>query len=334
MKAAKGLGIGLSVLLIGSASFVLPKMIAESADKKTLTIAHIHNDSAPVYQSLEEFAQGVEERAGDRLDLEIFPNGALGDERVMLELVQTGVIDIVKVNAGALESFDPSFSVFSLPYVFSDEEHFERVMDSETVEDMYVSLSDIGLRGLTYFDAGARSFYTANHPIEKPEDLAGLKIRVMTNKTSIDTMKLLGAAPTPLPASEVYTGLQQGVIDGAESSSMALVDANHGEVAKFFSYDEHTRIPDFLIMSEDTWNGLTDEEKNIVKEEARASTVQHNIRWKDMVEEGVVQAEEEMGVTFNEVDQEPFRELVEPLLEESRDNPQVAEILDAFSNLE
>ncbi|MCM2676142.1 TRAP transporter substrate-binding protein [Alkalicoccobacillus plakortidis] len=241
---------------------------------------------------------------------------------------------MVKVNAGALESFDPSFSVFSLPYVFSDEEHFERVMDSETVQSMYGNLSDIGLRGITYFDAGARSFYTSNHAIEKPEDLAGLKIRVMTNKTSIDTMKLLGAAPTPLPASEVYTGLQQGVIDGAESSSIALVDANHGEVAKYFSYDEHTRIPDFLIMSDQTWNNLSEEEQAIITEEAQDSTHEHNERWKDMIADGVVKAEEEMGVTFNEVDQEPFRELVEPLLEESRENPQVKEILDAFSILE
>ncbi|MDQ0207209.1 TRAP transporter substrate-binding protein [Alkalicoccobacillus murimartini] len=334
MKGKVPVALGISILIIGSASFAIPQIIEARSETKTLTIAHIHNDSAPVYQSLEDFASGVNERTTDNLDLEIYPNGALGDERVMLELVQTGVIDMVKVNAGALESFDPSFSVFSLPYVFSDEEHFERVMDSDTVQQMYEDLADIGLKGITYFDAGARSFYTANNPIEKPEDLSGLKIRVMTNKTSIETMKLLGAAPTPLPASEVYTGLQQGVIDGAESSSIALVDANHGEVAKYFSYDEHTRIPDFLIMSDQTWNGLTEEEQAIIEEEAKASTLEHNERWKDMIDEGVVQAEEEMGVTFNEVDQEPFRELVEPLVQESRENPQIAEILDAFSNLE
>lgn len=336
MKRAKTTWLILAVLLLGIVVLmaVAPASDAAGQETRELTMGHIHNPNSPVYASLEEFSEELEQRTDGVLATDIYTEGGLGDERVMLELVQNGVVDMAKVNGGVLESFYSDFSIFSLPYVFEDEEHFKEVMVSDIVKDLYEELESIGLHGIAYYDAGARSFYTADTPIEKPEDLYGLKIRTMTNTTSIRTMELLGASPTPLPAPEVYTGLQQGVIDGAESSPIALTDANHGEVAKYFSYDEHTRIPDFLIMSEKTWDSLSPEQQQAVEESAAISSDNHNARWDQLIEESIKKAEDEMGVTFNELDQEPFKKLVQPLIEERREDPEVAKVLDDIAALQ
>ncbi|WP_431801500.1 TRAP transporter substrate-binding protein [Halobacillus andaensis] len=298
-------------------------------ETQTLTLAHIHNDASPVYQSLEEFADKVEEKTDGSVKIKIYGEGVLGGETKVMELVQNGVIDMTKVNGGVVSNFDEKFSVFTLPYIFQNSDHFREFMNTDTVRDMYKGLEEAQLRGITYYDAGARSFYTADKKIETPEDLKGLKIRVMNDVTSIETMEKLGATPTPMAATEVYTSLQQGIIDGAESSPIALTDANHGEVAKQFSIDEHTRIPDFLIMSDDSWDKLSELEQQALIEAGQETTKDHNERWDEMIAESKEQAKEEMGVEFHELDQTPFRKKVEPLIEERREsNPELDRILE------
>ncbi|GGJ54921.1 TRAP transporter substrate-binding protein [Virgibacillus salexigens] len=301
---------------------------ASEAGTKTLTLAHIHNDASPVYQSLEEFAEKVEEKTNGSVNIKIYAEGVLGGETKVMELVQNGVIDMTKVNGGVVSQFEQTFSVFSLPYVFRNDEHFRKFMETDTVKQMYKDLKDVQLRGVTYYDAGARSFYTGETKVETPEDLEGLKIRVMNNVTAIQMVEMLGAAPTPMSATEVYTSLQQGIIDGAESSPIALTDANHGEVAKQFSFDEHTRIPDFLIMSNASWNKLNKSEQQALIEAGEETTKTHNERWDQMIEASIDQAREEMGVEFSNPDQTPFRELVEPLLQDRRkENPAIDTLL-------
>ncbi|MFD2706080.1 TRAP transporter substrate-binding protein [Salibacterium lacus] len=302
--------------------------------ERSLTLAHIHGSASPVYESLENFEKKVENRSDGKIQINIYGQGTLGGETEMLELLKTGVLDMAKVNAGKLESFSEQFSVFSLPYIFENTEHFQSVMHSDTVEQMYADLESKGLRGITHYRAGKRSFYTVDTPIKKPTDLEGLKIRVMNNATSIRTMELLGASPTPMAASNVYSALQQGVIDGAESSHIALTDANHGEVAKAFSYDEHTRIPDFLTMSEQTWNSFTNEEKQLIQKAADETSDGHSKRWEELMAQSKETAKQEMNVTFYEnINKEPFREKVQPLIEERRENDRVAQILDRFNSL-
>ncbi|WP_085522980.1 TRAP transporter substrate-binding protein [Tuberibacillus sp. Marseille-P3662] len=304
-------------------------------ETKTLTLAHIHNDASPVYHSLEAFADKVEEKTNGSVQIKIYAEGVLGGETKVMELVQSGVIDMTKVNGGVVSKFDNQFSVFSLPYIFRNKKHFRSFMETDTVKQMYKGLEDAGLRGITYYDAGARSFYTRNKKIKTPEDLKGLKIRVMKDVTSIETMEMLGAAPTPMSATEVYTSLQQGIIDGAESSPIALTDANHGEVAKQFSFDEHTRIPDFLIMSDASWDKLSESEQQALLEAGKETTKDHNKRWDKMIEKSIKQAKEEMGVEFSHPDQAPFRKKVQPLIEERRkNNPEIDRLLDKIEALQ
>ncbi|MFD2922327.1 TRAP transporter substrate-binding protein [Halobacillus naozhouensis] len=304
-------------------------------ETQTLTLAHIHNDASPVYHSLEAFADKVEEKTNGSVKVKIYAEGVLGGETKVMELVQSGVIDMTKVNGGVVSKFDEKFAAFSLPYVFQSDEHFRNFMKTDTVQQMYKSLEEIQLRGITYYDAGARSFYTASTKIKTPEDLKGLKIRVMNNVTAIKMVEMLGAAPTPMSATEVYTSLQQGIIDGAESSPIALTDANHGEVAKQFSFDKHTRIPDFLIMSDASWDKLSGSEQQAIIEAGRETTKAHNKRWDKMIQESIEKAKKEMGVEFSHPDQAPFREKVEPLIEEQREeNPEIDRLLDKIEALQ
>lgn len=301
---------------------------------KTLKMAHNLSEDHPVHQSISEFAKRVEEKTGGSVKIQIFPNGVLGDERQVLEQLQSGGVDITKVSAGALENFAPEYAVFSLPYLFSDEEHFYKSMESEAIEKLYQSTKDKGFIGLTFYDSGSRNFYTKDRPIKKPEDLKGLKIRVMDNRTAIRTVELLGGTPTPLAYGEIYTALQQGVIDGAENNPTALTTGKHGEVAKHFSFDEHARIPDIVVINSKTWDSLTSEQQKSIKEAARESTDFHKQIWNKAMESAVEEAKSKLSVTFYYTDIEKFREKVEPLHEEFRKDPKIAEIMDAIKALE
>ncbi|MFZ4453972.1 TRAP transporter substrate-binding protein [Salibacterium aidingense] len=305
---------------------------SQEEESHDLRLAHNLGEDHPVHQGLVDFKERVEENSDGNLSVEIFPNGTLGSENEVLEQVQNGGIDMTKVSAGALENFASEYSVFSLPYVFEDEDHFFESMESDAVQELYESTEEEGFVGLTYYDSGARSFYTKDTPIEEPSDLEGKKIRVMDSETQIEMVEAMGGSPTPMPYGDIYTGLQQGVIDGAESNPTALTTGNHGEVAKAFSYDQHTRIPDIAVMSADTWNSLSENQQEIIKTAAEESTETQKELWAEAVEDAKTEAEE-MGVEFYEVDKEPFREAVEPMIEEYREDEAIADLLDEFESL-
>ena len=195
----------------------------DSGDVVHMKLAHNMSEDHPIHKSLSEFERLVEEKSDGTIDIEIYPNGVLGSEREMIELTQTGAIDIAKVSTGALESFEQQYTAFGIPYIFDNLDHYYSVMDDrELMEELYTSTSESGFMGLTYYDSGVRSLYTASKPIMKPSDLKGLKIRVQQSPTAIKMIDLMGGSATPMAFGEVYTGLQQGVIDGAESNETAL----------------------------------------------------------------------------------------------------------------
>jgi tripartite ATP-independent transporter DctP family solute receptor len=302
------------------------------ATERNLKLAHNLSEDHPVHLGLSKFAELVEERSEGQIMVEIFSNGVLGQEREVLEQLQAGGVDITKVSAASLENFSSQYSVFSLPYVFADEEHFFTSMDSDVVIDLFDSTNEEGFVGLTWYDSGARSFYTKDKPIMHPDDLKGLKIRVMDSQTQVDMMEALGGAPTPMPYGDIYTALQSGVVDGAESNPTALTTGKHGEVAKTFSFDEHARIPDIAVISSKLWNELTEEERQLLRDAAKESTEYQKQVWAEAIDEAIAEAEA-MGVEFFYPDQEPFLEAVQPMHEKYREDPKVAELLDAFNAL-
>lgn len=283
----------------------------------TIRIANTLGTVHPTHDSLEEFAELIYEKTDGRMELEIFPNGMLGGERNAIEMVQAGVLEFTRVSAGALEAFNEAYQIFSLPYVFHSQEHFHHVMDySEAVQEIFMSTEEQRFIGLGWLDSGQRSIYLReNRKVESPADLQGVSIRVQESPTLINMIRYMGGVATPMPFGEVYTGLQQGVIDGAENNETALTLSGHGEVTGAYTFTEHMFSPDVIIVSTRFWNRLSDEDQRIFKDVIRQVSDSHKDRWEAAVQEAIIGAEE-MGVNFYHIDKTPFIEATLPLREE------------------
>ena len=171
----------------------------------------------------------------------------------LLELLQIGSLGMTKVSSSVLEQFVPAFRVFGLPYLFRDDAHRFAVLEGPVGRQLLLAGEAVWLRGLTYYDAGTRSFYTTRRAIERPRDLSGLKIRTQESASAIRMINLLGGAATPISFGELYTALQQGIVDGAENNPPSYHTSRHYEVARFYSLDEHTAVPDVLLVSTVVW---------------------------------------------------------------------------------
>lgn len=216
-----------------------------------------------------EFMAGrIKELTNGAIDIGVFPSGMLGSEREVVEQVRAGAVEIVHVSAGFLGAFVPSVDVFNVPYLFRSHDHYWKVMTGPVGARIAADIDKYGAKLLVWVEGGSRSFYNNTRPITKPEDLVGLKIRVMGSPVMIQTMKALGANPTTTAYAEVYNALQTKVIDGAENSPTSVASMKHNEVAKYFSLNEHMKIPDLLIMGNVSWNKLSEKDKDIFKKAA------------------------------------------------------------------
>lgn len=264
-------------------------------------------------------AERAAELSGGRLKLEIYPSEQLGNETQCLEQVQAGTLAVTKVSAAALGSFVRRMNVFSLPYLFRDEDHFWQVMDGEIGRELLQELrwndagQPSGFHGLCYYDSGSRNFY-ANFPIRSVDDLEGKKFRVMNDPVAMDMVQALGASPTPIAFGELYTALKQGVVDGAENNPPSFVTSRHFEVCKHFTFDHHSRIPDVLIVSQTTWEQLSGQEQRWLEEAALESSQFQRELWKKENEKSIETMKEE-GVTIYQVEGKGFRQRTEVVRE-------------------
>ena len=279
-----------------------------------LTLAHGLSETHTVHIAMTQFADEVAEKTDGRIQVKIFPNGQLGSENENLEQLQAGVIAMTKVSAPGLATYNEAYNAFGLPYIFNDTEDFYHVMDSQQMQDFFLSTGDDGFVTLTYYTSGARSFYTKDKAIRTPADLKGLKIRTMDSQMAIDMMNCLGGSATVMGYSDIYTGMQQGVIDGAENNVTALRD--HGDVTKYYCFDEHTRIPDMVIISSNIWNQFSDDQKSAVTECAKAATEEYKTAWKNFEDEVLDKAVNQNGVELvKDVDIAAFQSAVQPIYE-------------------
>lgn len=306
---------------------------ASSEEQIVLRYAYASN-SQPVIDSMVEFGRLVEEKTDGQVTVEYFPDGQLGSETELIELTQTGGIDFTKVSGSALEGFSKDYSIFSVPYLFDSEEHFFEVMENKAITDeIYNSTEELGFVGITYYDSGQRSFYMTDGPVNSLADLKGKKIRVMQSETAIKMVELLGASPVPMGSSEVYTSLQSNLINGAENNEFVLYTAGHGGVAKYYSYDEHTRVPDIVIMNSEVKERLTDEQYEAVLAAAKESTEFEKAVFKDAVEEEKAIATKEYGVVYNNVDTTEFLAAVQPLHEQFKNDKNYSELYQEIRSL-
>ena len=336
--AAMAAALGLAVLgLTGCAqSGAKTSTEATAENPMVLTLAHGLSETHTVHIAMTEFADKVEERTNGRIQVRILPNGQLGSENENMEQLMAGVISMTKVSAPGLATYNESYHAFGLPYIFDDTEDFYHVMDSDPMQDFFLSSSDDGFVTLTYYTSGARSFYTKNKAIRTPADLKGLKIRVQDMKSQTDMMKALGGIPVAMSYGDVYTSLQTGIIDGTENNETALTTGKHGEICKVYSTDQHAMIPDVMVMSAKVWKTISPQDQNIILEAARESTESHKIAWDAAIDEAIQEAESQMGVEFvNDVDKDAFRQATSGMIDDyCTQYPGVKELLDTIDSVE
>ncbi len=308
---------------------------ATAEEPLVLTLAHGLSETHTVHIAMVEFAEKVEADTDGRIKVEIFPNGQLGSENENMEQLMAGVISMTKVSAPGLATYNESYHTFGLPYIFDDTEDFYHIMDSEEMQDFFLSSEDDGFVTLTYYTSGARSFYTKDRAIRTPEDLKGLKIRVQDMKSQTDMLEALGGIPVAMSYGEVYTSLQTGIIDGTENNETALTTGKHGEICKVYSTDQHAMIPDVMVMSAKVWETISPEDQQIILEAARASTESHKIAWDAAIDEAIEEASTQMNVEFvDDVDKEAFREATSAMVEEYCDEyPGVQKLLDIIDSV-
>lgn len=300
---------------------------AQAADK--MRLAHGLPEDNPVHIAMKHFADVVKQKTNGEIEITVFPNGQLGQERELLEQVQNGVLEMTKANAAPLETFVPEYKVFNLPYVFRDKDHFFKVVQGPIGESILAASKNKGFVGLTFYDSGSRSFY-AKKPINTPDDLKGMKIRIQQSPTTIKMIQALGASPTPMPWGEVYSALQMGVVDGAENNVTALTSGRHGEVTKFFSADEHQIVPDVLVISTTKWDSLKKPQQDIIRAAARESFELQKKLWAEFEQTERAKAEK-MGVKFITPNKAPFVAKVKPMIDAERKNAKVASLLDQIA---
>jgi len=279
---------------------------------RILKLAHVLDTSHPVHKAMTFMANKVEEKSNGRLIIEIYPSGQLGQERELIELLQIGSLAMTKVSTAPLESFVPEMKILGIPYVFRDDTHRWNVLKSDIGRSLLRSGEDYFLRGLCFYDAGSRSFYTKKIPIHSPEDLKGLKIRVMKSVTSVNMVKALGGSPTPISWGELYTALQQGVVDGAENNPPSFFLSHHYEVSRFYTLDEHTSVPDILLISTVVWNKLTPHEQQWLQQAVNESVDFQRKLWERACQVAL-QEVKKAGVTIIYPDKAPFIKSAEKL---------------------
>jgi len=312
--------------LIISSFFLLLAGCETENKTRIIKLGHGLDITHPVHKAMMFMAERVKEKSDGKMQIDIYPNQQLGSERECLELLQIGSLGMTKVSTGVMENFAPELKVFGLPFLFRDREHRFKVLEGEIGQKLLNSSIDKRLKGLTFYDAGSRSFYSKT-PINGPEDLKGLKLRVMESQTAIQMVRLLGGSPTPIASGELYTALQQGIVDGAENNPPTFYLTRDYEVCKYLILDEHTSIPDELVIGMPVWNQLTAQEKKWLKQAAMESLEYEKKIWRE-AELHALEEVKKAGVKVTKAKKDEFRKLVKPMYDEFSLDPVLREIIE------
>ena len=269
-----------TLLAVAFIAVVLNVGIAFAADTIELKLAEIHPKGYPTEQGDEEFARLVKERSQGRINITVFPGGQLGgDEKAVVEQTQMGAIDFARISLAPVLQFAKELSVLSLPYIYRDSAHMWKVLSGPIGQDLLKSVDKANLVGLAYYDAGARSFYNSRKDIKTVADLKGMKIRVQEAKLMMDLVRALGASPTPMATGDVYSALQTNVIDGAENNWPSYISFSHYQVAKFYTVDKHTCIPEILVGSKKKFANLSKADLDLISKAAKDAVEFQKKKW-------------------------------------------------------
>ncbi|MFS4417616.1 TRAP transporter substrate-binding protein [Maribacter sp. 2307ULW6-5] len=306
-------------LLIVAFTYLMVSGCAQTDGVKTIRLGHGLDVGHSVHKAMVKMGEDLYQLSNGKLNLEIYPSQQLGTERQCLELLQIGSLDMTKVSVGVLENFAPRMKVLGLPFLFRDREHSFKVLDGPIGQQLLNEGEQYWLKGLGYYDAGSRSFYTKDKPVHSPEDLLGQKIRVMESVTAMEMVRSLGGSPTPISWGELYTALQQGVVDGAENNPPSFYLSRHYEVAKYYTLDEHTVLPDVLLAGTHLWEGLNEQEQQWLMEAVKNSVVYQRKLWME-AENEALEAVEKAGVQIIRPDKTLFSDKLKDSFEQYKED--------------
>ncbi|NNU69070.1 TRAP transporter substrate-binding protein [Rhizobium sp. WYCCWR 11152] len=302
--------VKLAAGLMVAASFMSGAASAQTVLKSSDT----HPDGYPTVEGVKYFGELLKERTQGRYSLEVYHSAQLGEEKDTIEQVRSGVIELNRVSMAPFNGTVKESIVPALPYIFRSEEHMHKVMDGAIGDQIKKAFEPAGLVVLAFYDAGARSFYNKTKPINSVADMKGLKFRVIQSDIFVDMVAALGANATPMPYGEVYSGIETGVIDGAENNFPSYDTAKHAEVAKNYSLDEHTILPEVFVMNKAAFDKLTPDDQAVFKQAAKDSVAKQRELWSAKVTESRANVEK-LGAQISTPDKQGFIDAMAPVYE-------------------
>lgn len=318
-----------------TAIIALTAGLATAAGAQTLRGWNIHVEDYPVSIAMESFIEEVSEKTNGEITGKVFHNGVLGSQPDAIEQLRLGALDFGEFSLGPMGPVVPETNVVSLPFIFSSVPDMYRLMDGEVGEAIGKGMEAKGIKALGWYSAGARSFYNSERPINTPEDVQGLKVRVMSNDLFVDMIAAMDGNATPMAFAEVYQSLKTGVVDGAENNPPSYESTNHYEVAKFYSLSEHLIIPECLCMSLKTWEKFTPEQQDIVMAAGRASAEYQREMWTAR-ENASLETIKAGGGEVNTIeDKAPFQSAMAPVYDGFLEaNPGLTDLVNLIRNAE
>ncbi|WP_428945330.1 TRAP transporter substrate-binding protein [Pantoea sp. FN060301] len=316
------------------ATFILTGCNDEKAENSTVILKTAFNQSEnnPQYKALEDFSQKLETETKGKYKLEIHPNELLGDQRASLELVQSGAIQLAVVANPLVENFNKNFAVLAMPYIYDNPEHQRKTFTSGILDDLFSSTTTNGFEVLTAYTAGARSMYTKGAAVQTPEEMNGKKIRVMQSDTMIKMLNCMGGTGVPMGQGEVYSAIQQGVLDGAENNEITYNDLKQYEVAPFFSNTRHVMVADLLVVNNSFLENMSPEDQTTFRRLAKASTEVEFDMWNQALDAAKKNATSH-GATFTDVDIKPFQARCDKLQSQLLTTPEQKAIFQKIRDL-
>ena len=319
VQRSKWLGFGMICggLLLGFMAVQAIFHIWDREEPVTLTLANNLKSDVCTSVALDWFAEKVKERTDGRVQIEVYHDGELGDSVTCLEQLQYGGIDMVKADLSVMANFVPEYHAFVMPYLYSNQEHFWAVQGGKIGMELLRGDKMKGqqMYGLTYYDAGARCFYSSKKPIQSPEDLKGMRVRIQQSRLMMSVMEALGAEPVVMEYEDIYPALQDGSIAAGENSIVNYLKESFYQEAPYFLNDCHTRSADILVMSEKTRSELSEKDLEIIDQTALESWEYQKQLWAEAEADARRQLEDKQ-VAVTELSAEElaqFQKVCEPV---------------------
>ncbi|MBI2746524.1 MAG: TRAP transporter substrate-binding protein [Burkholderiales bacterium] len=241
------------------------------AQTKTLKFVNQNAKGHPIVLGMDKFAEIIEAKSGGKLKVTVYPGGALGSDQANVSALQGGTLEMASMNSGIFASLVKDFAIYDFPFLFANPAEADAVVDGSFGKSLHAKLEEKGLVGLGYYELGFRHISNSKRPINKVEDIAGLKLRVIPNPINVDWVSALGANPTPLPFPELYAALEQKAVDGQENPVATINGAKLYEVQKHLVLSNHQYNPQSIVVSKKFWDGLSAGEKKIVQDAVNES---------------------------------------------------------------